>query len=338
MIPFALATRYRTTGGYEALLSIDGTLIDLAAAVSPDAETREALTRLGVQALLGDWDRWLDRLTDTAAAVRAEGLDDPRWHRGSLEIGDTTLAPPVPEPRQILCAASNYAKHVADFKGREDIDRFTGIDRSRMMPYLFAKGPDSPERPYGEIAYPPVTSRLDYEVELAVALCRGGRRIPSAKAASHIAGYLLFNDLTCRDLQQRTDWAFFKTDWFAGKAFDGSAPMGPLLVPARFVPDYRSLELELKVNGEVRQQAPAGDMVFSIEEQIAFASAVTTLRPGDIIATGTPDGVAMKTGQWLGVGDLVEASGGPLGSHRHRVVEDPSTGDGFVLEPPEANS
>ncbi|MCW5253197.1 fumarylacetoacetate hydrolase family protein [Streptomyces sp. SHP 1-2] len=336
MIPFALATRHRTAGGYEALLSIDGTLIDLVEAASPDDGARAALTEYGVQALLDDWERWLDRLTDVADAVRAQGVDDPRWHRGRLETGDTTLAPPVPQPRQVLCAASNYAKHVADFKGREDIDRFTGIDRSRMMPYLFAKGPDSPAGPYGEIAHPTVTSRLDYEVELAVALCGGGRRIPSDRAASRIAGYLLFNDLTCRDLQQRTDWAFFKTDWFAGKAFDGSALMGPLLVPARFVPDYRALELELKVNGEVRQQAPAGDMVFSIEEQIAFASAVTTLRPGDIIATGTPDGVAMKTGQWLQVGDLVEASGGPLGSHRHRVVNDPSADDGFRLAPPEA--
>ncbi|MFD0883455.1 fumarylacetoacetate hydrolase family protein [Streptosporangium algeriense] len=318
MIPFALATRRAVDGGHQALVHTGGAYHDLAAVLGTE------LPPFGVQGLLPDWDRWLDRIT------QAVDRDLP----APLDVDPHTLTAPVPEPRQVLCAASNYAKHVADFTGRSDIDTFTGIDRTRMMPYLFAKGPDSPRGPYGELPYPSLTQRFDYEVELGVVLREGGRRVPVAKSGQLIAGYLLFNDLTLRDLQQRTDWAFFKTDWYAGKAWDGSAPMGPLLVPARFVPDYRSLPLELRVNGEVRQACLAGDMVFSIEEQLSFASGIATLRPGDVLATGTPDGVAMKTGKWLQVGDIIEADGGILGTHRLEVTE--PLRDGFALTPPDA--
>ncbi|MEV7005036.1 fumarylacetoacetate hydrolase family protein [Streptosporangium sp. NPDC051022] len=318
MIPFALATCRTGQGGHRTLVHVDGVYHDLAAALGED------LPPLGAQGLLPDWDRWLDRI---GLAVE-RGLDAP------VELDPLTLTAPVPEPRQVLCAASNYAKHVADFAGRRDIDTFSGIDRSRMMPYLFAKGPDSPRGPYGEIPYPSATRRFDYEVELGVVLREGGSRVPAARAGALVAGYLLFNDLTLRDLQQRTDWAFFKTDWYAGKAWDGSAPMGPLLVPARFVPDYREIPLELRVNGQVRQAALAGDMVFSVEEQISYASGIATLRAGDVLATGTPDGVAMKTGQWLQVGDVIEADGGVLGTHRLVVTE--PVDDGFALTPPDA--
>ncbi|GAA4987673.1 fumarylacetoacetate hydrolase family protein [Yinghuangia aomiensis] len=335
-VPFALATRRREDGGFEPLLAVDGVLVAVDPAATDAAADPARLRALGAQAYLDRWDTALDLLTAYVDRVRTAGVEDALWYRGPLAPGDTSLASPIPAPRQVLCAASNYAKHVSDFKGREDIDTFRGIDRSTMMPYLFPKGPDSVSGPYDDVAYPAVTARLDYEAELAVVLARGGRRVHPEKAGGHIAGYLAFNDLTSRDLQQRKDWPFFSTDWFAGKCFDGSAPMGPLLVPARFIPDYRALHLELRVNGDLRQSAPAGDMVFSVEEQIAFASGITALAPGDVIATGTPDGVAMKTGQWLHCGDVVETSVGPLGTQRVTIVEDrAASGDGFELAPPE---
>jgi 2-keto-4-pentenoate hydratase/2-oxohepta-3-ene-1,7-dioic acid hydratase in catechol pathway len=161
-----------------------------------------------------------------------------------------------------------------------------------------------------------VTRELDYEVELAVVIGRRGRDIPRAKAYDHVFGYTILNDITARDIQKK------HTQWFKGKGLDSFAPMGPWIVHRSAVKDPHSLRISLRVNGEIRQAATTADMIFRIDELIEVLSAGMTLEPGDVLATGTPSGVAagFDPPRWLKVGDVVEAEVEGIGILRNRIV------------------
>ncbi|WCB95276.1 hypothetical protein DSM104299_04019 [Baekduia alba] len=272
----------------------------------------------GLHALLGAWDANRPALAALQAQLIAGEAQAP-WDLGAFAAGDERVVAPVPRPEKLLFAGANYQRHVLEDAARFDPDTAGAAAAEAAEPYMFIKLPLCVSGPYAPIVRPLGHDQLDYEVELAVVIGRGGRHVEPEDALDHVAGYLLCNDVSSRSRTMRADWPFLKTDWFSGKNFETAAPLGPFLLPAAAVPDWRALRLRLWVNGELRQNDRAGEMTFGIEEQIAFASRQVPLRPGDVIATGTPAGSGFRDGRYLQPGDVVEAGGDGLGAQRTAV-------------------
>jgi 2-keto-4-pentenoate hydratase/2-oxohepta-3-ene-1,7-dioic acid hydratase in catechol pathway len=181
------------------------------------------------------------------------------------------------------------------------------VDKTATRPVFFLKPPTTSVVGPGPVAYPADVGKLDWEIELAVVIGRTARRIDPAAAAGAIAGYTIGIDLSARD------WQFdprspVTPDVFGGKAFDGSCPLGPWIVPSALLPDPQALTLTLAVNGIVRQSGTTGSMIWSVCEQIALISNILTLEPGDVILTGTPAGTSIASGSFLSPGDQIDAS------------------------------
>jgi 2-keto-4-pentenoate hydratase/2-oxohepta-3-ene-1,7-dioic acid hydratase in catechol pathway len=180
-------------------------------------------------------------------------------------------------------------------------------------PLLFAKAPSSIIGPGADIVYPDGVERLDPEIELGVVIGRRARRVPEEQAMQYVVGYTIVNDVTARDVQKIAQDKGYP--WFVSKSMDTFCPMGPYLVLSDEVPDPHALEITLRVNSEVRQHSNTGLMVFRIPQLIAHISRLMTLEPGDIIATGTPEGIAP-----IRRGDVIECSITGLGTLTNRVV------------------
>lgn len=221
---------------------------------------------------------------------------------------------PIPEPpRNVFCVGRNYVDHV-----KESTALLGGGAKLPEAPQFFTKATRSVIGPGAEVRLDrKLTQKLDYEVELALVIGRGGRDIAPAAAFEHIFGYTIVNDVTARDLQRRHD------QWFKGKSLDTLCPLGPVIVSRDEIEDPNSLELSLCVNGQERQRARVEQMIFDIPTIVASLSAGLTLEPGDIIATGTPSGVgfAMNPPQYLHDGDEMLARIDRIGELRNRVVE-----------------
>ena len=214
------------------------------------------------------------------------------------------LAPIQAPARNIFCLGRNYAEHAAE-RGAAPPEH----------PVYFTKPDTCVVGPDDEVVHHTVTSELDYEVELAVIIGTAGRDIARADALQHVFGYTVINDVTARDLQKRHG------QWFKGKALDTFCPMGPALVTADEIPDPQALAISLRVNGQVRQQSHTSKMIFPVAQCIEVLSQGLTLRPGDIIATGTPDGVGAATGNFLKPGDRVEAEVEGIGILANKIVK-----------------
>ncbi|HXX94623.1 MAG TPA: fumarylacetoacetate hydrolase family protein, partial [Planctomycetota bacterium] len=221
-------------------------------------------------------------------------------------LGRARLLSPIPRPaRNVFCVGRNYVEHAKE-RGAE----------VPTVPVYFTKPPTAVVGHEAGVVAWPVTQNLDYEVELAVVIGKGGRDIPRAKAYDHVFGYTVLNDITARDLQRK------HAQWFKGKSLDTFAPLGPWIVHKSDLADPHALRIALRVNGEIRQEATTADMVFRVEELIEVLSAGMTLEPGDILATGTPSGVGagFVPPQWLKVGDVLEAEVEGIGVLRNRIV------------------
>jgi 2-keto-4-pentenoate hydratase/2-oxohepta-3-ene-1,7-dioic acid hydratase in catechol pathway len=239
------------------------------------------------------------------------------WQRrawGALQRGPVrhdartaTLLAPVPDARKIVCIGLNYRDHA----------RESGMEPPGE-PVLFSKYSTALVGHGGNILAPPESQQVDYEAELVVVIGRGGRRIPKAKAMEHVGGYAVGNDVSARD------WQLTKPgkQWMAGKTFDTFAPVGPALVTPDEVPDPHKLGIRLRLNGTTMQDSNTDQLIFHIDELIAYLSTVFTLEPGDLIFTGTPPGVGMarKPPVWLQAGDVVEVEIDGLGTLRNPVV------------------
>jgi 2-keto-4-pentenoate hydratase/2-oxohepta-3-ene-1,7-dioic acid hydratase in catechol pathway len=227
----------------------------------------------------------LDARELAALRERLEPLDEAR------------LLPPIPRPpKNVLFVGKNYAEHVREGAAAEGVD-FVLPD----APIWFTKAHTALVGCGAEIAYDSAfTSQLDYEGELAVVIGRGGRGIRAEHALGHVFGYTIVNDVTARDQQQ------LHKQWFVGKSADTYAPMGPWVVTADELPDPSRLDIETKVGDEVRQTGNTSLMLFDVPALIADISSGLTLEPGDVIATGTPPGVAWgQAGRYLRPGDVV---------------------------------
>ena len=238
------------------------------------------------------------RFRDPAGSVRDGELSDGRvvaagrtYDRDEIEL----LAPT--EPTKIVCVGRNYAKH-ADERDADLPDR----------PLLFLKPPSAVAAPGAAVPLPAGKERIDHEAELAVVIGAQARNVDAADAESYIAGYTCFNDVSNRDDQDR------EQNWVRGKAFDNSAPIGPGIAPPEAVPEDASIEL--RVNGDVRQSSSIEHLIFSIPELIEEITTYMTLEPGDVVATGTPEGVGPLSG-----GDAVEIEIEGVGTLEHTTVE-----------------
>ncbi len=256
--------------------------------------------------VLEDWD---------AAEPVLEAIADS-GDGATRALADTRLMAPLLYPNAIFNAAANYADHRAEMGGAPDVDKTT------VKPYFFLKSPaHTVIGPGEEVRIPHVTSQVDWECELGVVIGRYGRNLTQENARSIVAGYTIFNDLSARDLGRRDDWQQVRSDWFGQKTFEGSGPTGPWIVPAKQIPDPYACKMDLWVNDDHMQDAVAGQMIFNIEEQIEYLSARMTLRPGDLIATGTPSGVGRPRGIFLQPGDTVRLTIGGIGELSNPIVE-----------------
>jgi 2-keto-4-pentenoate hydratase/2-oxohepta-3-ene-1,7-dioic acid hydratase in catechol pathway len=223
-----------------------------------------------------------------AAEVRGEGAP----------LEEVQLAPPVPDADKIVCIGLNYRKHAAE----------AGIDPP-AAPTFFGKYRNALTHHGAEVALPSASAKVDYEAEVAFVIGRRCRDVAELEALDHIAGYMLLNDLSARDLQ------FATPQWMPGKVFDGSAPCGPALVTPDEAGPHDGIEIALTLNGETMQSASTQDLIFSVPALVSHLSRLMTLEPGDIVSTGTPSGVgsAREPRVWLQDGDEVVVSSPTLG-------------------------
>jgi 2-keto-4-pentenoate hydratase/2-oxohepta-3-ene-1,7-dioic acid hydratase in catechol pathway len=261
----------------------------------------------GVQAKEGTLDaaRMLGRAGLSVRELLAEGLmeelrgrlDDPP--EDAVVAGEVELLPPVPDPEKIVCIGLNYRSHAEE----------AGIDPPEH-PTFFAKFRNALAPPGATVSLPSASQKVDYEAEVAAVIGARCREVDAADAEDAIAGLMLLNDLSARDLQ------FATPQWMPGKVFDGSAPSGPALVTPNEAGPHDDISFTLELNGELMQDASTSDLIFSIPELVARLSEWMTLEPGDIISTGTPAGVGSvrEPRVWLQPGDAIEIRSPQLGT------------------------
>jgi len=254
---------------------------------------------------------------DVAAALEA-GAEQIAQAAQAVGMPCRTLAglrllPPVPAPRKILCVGLNYGRHVVE-AGRE----------LPAHPSMFARFADSFVGHEAPVWKPRLSDKFDYEGELAVVIGRAGRHIAARDALSHVAGYTCMAENSVRDFQKHN------AQVTPGKNFERSGAIGPWLVTADEVGDPARLQVITRLNGTVMQQGDVSDLIFPIPELIAYISAFTPLSPGDVIATGTPEGVgsSRKPPRFLAVGDTLEVEIPGIGTLVNTVADEPAPEQG----------
>ncbi len=246
-------------------------------------------------------------------AVDLKALEDEDRHWAIPFQEGLVSAALANTPKNIFCLGRNYYKHYLEGA----IARENATEKPPEAPVYFTKPHTAILGPYEPIPLDPeVTTQLDWEAELGVIIGVGGRKIAPDHAHNHIFGYTVINDVTARDLQ------FRHGQWFKGKGLDFSCPIGPLVVTPDELPDPVHLAISLKVNGEVKQLANTNQLMFDIPTIIADLSLAITLEPGDIISTGTPEGVGhfRNPPQYLKVGDVMETQVEGIGTLRNRIT------------------
>ena len=229
-------------------------------------------------------------------------------------LRDLTILPPLDPPRgDVLAIGRNYEKHAAESA--------KAWGEQIKPPTVFTKAQTSVTGPFDDIVIDPrVSDQIDWEAELGVVIGRKGANIRAAEAMSHVFGYTVVNDVSARDIQNNWGGQFFK-----GKSLDASSPIGPWIVTTDEIPDPQKLRVSLRVNGKVKQDGNTRDMIYPVEQLIVWLSVGMTLRPGSLIASGTPDGVgfARTPPEFLKPGDVVETEVERVGVMRNRIVASP---------------
>jgi 2-keto-4-pentenoate hydratase/2-oxohepta-3-ene-1,7-dioic acid hydratase in catechol pathway len=283
----------------------------------PRLHVRGASGYVDVATATGD-----DRLSDLDAVLSggSEVLELVRraMEQQGRELTQAEYGPSVPAPRRVLCFGVNYLEHALE-----------GGRPPTTWPEVFVRGAESVCAPFGDLVKPKLTSRFDFEGELALVVGKGGRYIRAENALSAIAGYTIIMDGSARE------WQRAGSQWTPGKNFDGTMPIGPEIVTTDEL-DASDVQLTTTLNGEVMQSASTAQMIFDIPRCIEFVSSFTTLRPGDVIATGTPGGVgfARTPPVWLTPGDVLEVSVEGLGRIANRVVAEGGDHADWPWRPP----
>ena len=274
---------YRADGAARAGVEVDGGVLDAAELLGTDA--------ISVRELIAD--ARLSELGERLAGAEVEPVADP------------ALLPPLPDPDKIVCIGLNYRSHAAE----------AGIDPPEY-PTFFAKFRNALAPPGSTVKLPAASEKVDYEAEVAFVVGRRCKDVDPDEALDSIAGYMLLDDLSARDLQ------FATPQWMPGKVFDGSAPCGPAIVTPDEAGAPDSIAFTLDLNGERMQDASTSDLVFSVAELVAQLSRWMTLEPGDIVSTGTPSGVGSVRDPrvWLKPGDEIVISSPTLGELRTLIA------------------
>ena len=272
---------------------------------------------IGLQTLAGALETLLPSTIEELIGLGEEGIrtveqlmfnsTKAEKREATSKIGDATLLAPVSSPPKIICLGLNYRDH-AEEAGADIPDE----------PIVFMKPRTAIVGPDDLVIRPAFVEELDYEAELAIIIGKKGKNIPVSEAKKYIFGYTAFNDISAREIQ------FKDKQWTRGKSFDTFAPIGPCITTADQIGNPSNLNIRTRVNGELRQDSSTKNMVFDVYEVIHHISRVMTLEPCDIIATGTPAGVAVftkPTPKFLSPGDLVEVEIENIGTLRNKVVE-----------------
>lgn len=279
-----------TSAGPRAAVWHNGSYVDLHATAAQLPTTVRQLLEGGTAALQAA----------RQAAQRADAV--------KVAADKAKLLAPVHDPRKVVCVGLNYRDHAAE----------SGSPIPRE-PVIFSKYPTAVIGHDEAIVLPPVSQEVDYEAELVIVVGKRGKNIPAANARDYVAGYTIGHDVSARDWQLKKDGK----QWMIGKTFDTFAPTGPVLVTADEVADPHNLGIKLRLNGQTMQDSNTKQMVFRVEDIVAYLSQVFTLEPGDLIFTGTPPGVgfAKKPPVFLKAGDVVEVEIEGLGVLRNPVVQ-----------------
>lgn len=224
-----------------------------------------------------------------------------------LSAGMTEFGIPGTARPSIYCAGANYSDHIAEMGATDPGPPFHFVSPVGVLNTHGAN-----------VIRPAGVEKLDWEVELAVVIGRDARNVSRAEALSYVAGYTIANDISARDDQMFHP--VFGVDWMFAKNGEGQTPVGPAITPAAFVPDPSALTLSLSVNGVVRQDSHTSQLIVNVAQQIEVLSRYITLRPGDLILTGTPAGTAAAHGVYLNDGDVVEARVEELGALTNTIV------------------
>jgi 2-keto-4-pentenoate hydratase/2-oxohepta-3-ene-1,7-dioic acid hydratase in catechol pathway len=222
---------------------------------------------------------------------------------------ELTYAPMLPNPEKIICVGVNYANRNAEYRDGSDLPKY---------PSLFFRAPRSFVGHDAPLVRPRESDQLDYEGELAIVIGKGGRRIPKEQALGHISGLTLVNEGTLRDWVRHA-----KFNVTQGKNFDSSGAIGPWMVTADEFDGFDDIPVQTRVNGELRQDDTTASLIFGFDDLIAYISSFTTLKPGDVISTGTPPGAGARLDPpvYLKPGDVIEVSSPQIGTLRNGVVD-----------------
>ncbi len=297
-----LATFQSPSGARAAVVASDETLVPVSGLIAGGPDDILGIIDAGP----GLWERL------SAAAKTA---------KGGTPVRSAKLLAPIPRVRRnVLCVGWNYVEH---FEEGKDMRPAGTPQEMPSHPTFFTKQPNAVVGQGDTVWHSaPVSPQLDWEVELAAIIGATGRDIPESQALRHIFGYTVGNDVSVRDVQR--DW--HGGQWFKGKSFDTSCPLGPWIVTADEIGDAQNLKLQLRVNGVVKQDSSTKYMYFQLSKIIAEMSAGMALEAGDVIMTGTPPGVgaARKPPEFLQVGDVMEAEIEKIGVLRNPIGNGPS--------------
>lgn len=286
--------------GNEARLGVktDRGILDIKAAASSAASSLPT----SIHELIEGGEAALDSLRDfvTAAAESSAPWIDP---------AEAEYGPCVTKPEKIVCVGLNYRKHAEETKAK--IPEY---------PILFNKFNNALTGHGHDVELPAASKQVDYEAELAIVIGKRAKHVSEEEALDYVFGYCCANDLSARDLQLRTN------QWMLGKICDGFAPLGPELVTSDEIPDPNALAIRTTVNGELRQNSNTSDMIFNCKQIISYISRHMTLQPGDVILTGTPEGVVLgyppEKRVYLQHGDVVTIEIENLGSLTNRMIDE----------------
>jgi 2-keto-4-pentenoate hydratase/2-oxohepta-3-ene-1,7-dioic acid hydratase in catechol pathway len=299
---YRLASYADTVGRPRAGVVVDTEIVDVALALADQSTVSDAGSLAQVQGILDRWPEAEPLLKQLARAIR-----DRARPAGTRRLEDVRLLAPV-LPGTIFCAGANYRDHIAEMSRALNLPQEPDPHELGLKPWHFLKARACVRGTGTAIALPAYSQRVDWEAEIAVVMGRECRNVPVDAALDYVAGLTVVNDLSARDHLKRDGVSAdspFKFDWVSQKCFDGALPMGPWICPLDEIDDVGKLGIRLWVNDDLMQDSSSSNLIFSMAEQISHLSSRLTLKPGDVIATGTPAGCGAARGRFLKPGDRV---------------------------------